>query len=185
MKRRDLFKSAVLGAGAAASASAQHVHVHSIAPAQAAATAGADWKPQVFDDHQNETVIVLTELIIPETDTPGAKAAEVNRYIDLMLHDVAEDKGHGFLMGLGWLDGYSLRKHNKPFIGTTEAEQVAMLESLDAASPEDDDLGPGATFFRELKSMTVSGYYTSKIGIDELNKNGVPSTFACTHDSHG
>ena len=183
MKRRDLFKSAVLGAGAAATASAQHVQLHSIAPAQAAATSGADWKPQVFDDHQNETVIQLTELIIPETDTPGAKAAEVNRYIDLMLHDISEDKGHSFLMGLGWLDGYALKKHQQPFVKLKEAQQIAILEDLDGA--KDEDLAPGAEFFRTIKKMTADGYYTSKIGIDELNKNGVPSTFACTHDSHG
>lgn len=183
MKRRDLFKSALVGAGSAAAASAQHVQVRTIAPAQAAAQSGVDWKPQVFDDHQNETVIQLTELIIPETDTPGAKAAEVNRYIDLMLHDVVEDKGHSFLMGLGWLDGYSLKKHDKPFVQLTESQQVAILETLDGA--DDEELAAGAEFFRTVKRMTVDGYYTSKIGIDELNKNGVPSTFACTHESHG
>ncbi len=182
MKRRDLIKSAVLGAGAAATASAQHVHVTTIAPAQVAAASGADWKPQVFDAHQNKTVIQLSELIIPATDTPGAKAAEVNRYIDLMLADVAEDKGHSFLMGLGWLDGHALHKHKQPFVKLTEARQVAILEDLDGA--EEEDLKPGAKFFALLKQMTVDGYYTSKIGIGELNKNGVPSTFACTHDSH-
>ena len=96
MKRRELIKSAVLGGAAAAAVPAQHVHVKTIAPAQAAAAGGA-WTPQVFDAHQNETVIQLTELIIPETDTGGGKAAKVNEYIDLMLHDVAEDKGHSFL----------------------------------------------------------------------------------------
>src|SRR5579863_4327755 len=50
-----------------------------------------NWKPVFFDEHQNETVIALTELIIPQTDTPGAKAALVNRFIDLMLND--EDAG--------------------------------------------------------------------------------------------
>ena len=64
----------------------------------------------------------------------------------------------------------------------TEAQQIAILETLDGA--QDEDLEPGADFFRLVKKMTVDGYYTSKIGIDELNKNGVPSTFACTHDSH-
>jgi hypothetical protein len=42
-----------------------------------------DWKPLFLDQHQNDTVIALTEAIIPATDTPGAKAALVNRYIDL------------------------------------------------------------------------------------------------------
>lgn len=182
MKRRDLFKTATLGFGAAAAASAQeHVHVTTIAPAQAAATAEA-WQPQVLDAHQNETVIQLSELIIPTTDTPGGKAAKVNEWVDLYLHDLAEDKGHSFLMGLGWLDGYALQQHKMPFVKLSEAEQVKILETLDGAT--DEDLAPGAAFFNDIKRLTVQGYYTSKIGIAELNKNGVPDTFACTHESH-
>ncbi len=185
MNRRELIRSAVLGAGAAATAGAQEAHRHGgltqIAPAQAAASA-EPWAPAVLDAHQNETVIQLSELIIPATDTPGAKAAKVNEWVDLYLEDLAEDKGHAFLQGLGWLDGYAIRKHEQPFVKLTEAQQVAILEELDGA--EDEDLEPGAEFFADMKRLTVQGYYTSKIGIDELNKDGVPDTFACTHDSH-
>lgn len=185
MERRELIKSALLGAGAAVTAGAgSSVQLTSIAPAPAAAAEAAAkaFEPQVFDAHQNETVVALSELIIPTTDTPGAKAAKVNEYIDLYLHDVAEDKGHSFLMGLGWLDGRALKLYAKPFVGLSEAEQVAILESLDGA--EEKELKPGAEFFKQLKRLTVDGYYTSKIGIAELNKDGVPQTFACTHDSH-
>lgn len=185
MNRRQLIKSAVLATTGSALSGQTHTHT---APASAAAAAaqaaqGEAWSPAVFDSHQNETVIALSELIIPATDTPGAKAAKVNEYIDLILHDVEEDKGHSFLMGLGWLDGYAIRKHNAPFVKCTEAQQVEMLKSLDGAT--DPELQPGAEFFRQVKKLTVDGYYTSKIGIDELNKGGrVPATFACEHESH-
>ncbi|HBY60872.1 MAG TPA: hypothetical protein DEH78_13700, partial [Solibacterales bacterium] len=79
----------------------------------------APWKPQVFDAHQNETVVVLTELIIPATDTPGAKAALVNRYLDLLLADGPAPQRESFLAGLAWLDGYALRQHAKPFVRCT------------------------------------------------------------------
>ena len=46
---------------------------------------GANWKPVFLDEHQNETLIILSDLIIPATDTPGAKEALVNRYIDLVM----------------------------------------------------------------------------------------------------
>ena len=49
---------------------------------------------------------------------------------------------------------------------------------------EDPELKTGADLFARAKRLTVEGYYTSKIGIDELNKDGVPETFACTHESH-
>lgn len=205
LERRDWLKTAVLGSGAAAASPL----VTQIAPA-ATAEAGADgaWKPLLFDEHQNETVVALAELIIPETDTPGAKAAKVNEYIDLMLHDVDPDKGHDFLKGLGWLDGYAIRLHDAPFVALDGADQTAILESLDAAggsgpaghasifetvvdaaptaaaNTDSADLAAGAAFFKRLKRLTIEGYYTSRIGIAELNKNGVPSTFACEHGAH-
>lgn len=185
MNRRDLIRTAVLGAGAASVAGAQqhqHTQLTTIAPAQAAASAAAPWTPAILDEHQNATVIQLSELIIPTTDTPGAKDAKVNEWVDLYLKDLAEDKGHSFIMGLGWLDGYSNQKHGKPFVGLSEPQQIAVLEELDGATA--DELLPGKAFFNEIKRLTVQGYYTSRIGIAELNKDGVPSTYACTHDSH-
>ena len=181
MQRRDWIKTALAGTGAVAAAPV----VTQIAPAPAAAApAAADvaWAPLLLDSHQNETVVTLTELIIPETDTPGAKAAKVNEYIDLMLHDVDPDKGHGFLKGLGWLDGYAIRLHGSPFLALEEKDQVAILEALDRA--DEAELAAGTAFFAKLKRLTVEGYYTSRIGIAELNKNGVPATFACEHDTH-
>ncbi len=184
MNRRDLIRTALVGTGAAAAAPAAPLVTHiAAAPAAAAATTAEPWTPLLFDAHQNETVIVLTELIVPATDTPGAKAAKVNEYIDLMLHDVDKDKGHGFLKALGWLDGYAIDNYGAPFVKLSAARQTAILETLDGA--QDPALETGAEFFRRLKRLTVEGYYTSKIGIDELNKDGVPNTFACAHASHG
>lgn len=179
MERRDWLKSALVGTGAAAAGPL----VTTIAPAPGAAaqaSAEAPWQPLLFDEHQNETVVVLSELIIPTTDTPGAKAAKVNEYIDLMLHDVDPDRGHTFLKGLGWLDGHAIGLHGSPFVALDEAQQVAILESLDRS--KEPELKPGAEFFAKLKRMTVEGYYTSRIGIAELNKHGVPASFGCEHD---
>ena len=47
--------------------------------------ARSDWTPAFLDEHQNETLIALSDLIIPKTDTPGAKEALVNRFIDQVL----------------------------------------------------------------------------------------------------
>jgi hypothetical protein len=185
MNRRELIRTAVLGAGVTTAAAAQqhqHTQLTTIAPAQAAGMATEAWAPAVLDAHQNATVIQLSELIIPTTDTPGARDAKVNEWVDLYLADLAEDKGHSFIMGLGWLDGYSLEKHAAPFVLLGESDQVSILEELDGADAE--ELQPGAKFFAEMKRLTVQGYYTSRIGIAELNKGGVPDTYACTHESH-
>lgn len=176
MNRRELFR---VGAGSltAGSLMAQH-QTHPVTPATTAQATTPDWAPSVFDAHQNETVIALTELIIPETDTPGAKAANVNRYMDLFLRDGASERRTQFLQGLAWLDGYSIRQAGAPFVRMPEAEQVKVLETLDAG--EDASVKPGHAFFRMVKAMTAQIYYATEIGFRELNKGGrVPSGFGC------
>ena len=133
---------------------------------------------------QNETVIALTGLIIPATDTPGAKEAQVNRFIDLLLSESAPEAQRRFLQGLAWLDGHAMRQHGAPFVKCSKEQQTAMLESLDPDRKPADNLRPGAAFFRGIKRRTVSGYYSSKIGYAELNKGGVPSTYGCQHETH-
>jgi hypothetical protein len=133
-----------------------------------------DWKPELFDAHQNETVIVLSELIIPATDTPGAKAALVNRWMDRVLAGGPEKQRDEFLEGLNWLDGHSIAQHQKPFVRLTEGEQVAILKALDGGT------GPGARFFRLVKGLTSRIYYATEIGTRELNKGGrVPAALTC------
>lgn len=168
MQRRDLLK---LGVSLTA--------LPAVIPAAwAQQAAKPDWRPAVLDDHQNETVIALTELIIPATDTPGAKAARVNRYIDLFLRDGDAAPRAQFIAGLNWLDGRSLREHGHPFVRLTPAQQTAMLTTMSQS-------GPGNAFFRTVKRLTSNIYYNTQIGFQELNKGGrVPKTFGCTHGSH-
>lgn len=137
----------------------------------------AVWKPILFDDHQNETVIALTELIIPATDTPGAKAAMVNRHLDKALYDGPAEQQERFLAGLAMLDGQAIRSHGHPFVRCTPAQQAALLESLESKSDP---------FFQIAKSATSRIYYATEIGYKELNKGGrVPATIQpCTHKEH-
>src|SRR5882762_4913551 len=91
MKRRDLLKLGASIATVPAAGRAQQ-HEHSTATANQIAPGGisaGDWKPELFDDHENQTLIALADLIIPATDTPGAKAALVNRHMDHILAALA------------------------------------------------------------------------------------------------
>ena len=144
---------------------------------------GKAWKPSVFTNAQDAAVVALTEIIIPVTDTPGAREAQVNRYIDLLLHDGPASERERFLAGLRWLDEYSTKKNGKPFANLTTADQTAILAELDAeGSPE---LEKGHQFFRMAKSLTSRIYYSTAIGFKELNKGGrVPKKVGCEHSSH-
>src|SRR3954451_7657898 len=111
MNRRDALK---LSAAAA---------LPSISVAQvqkgAAAAASATWAPSVLTPEQNDIVIALTDIIIPATDTPGAKAANVNRYIDLFLHDGPATERERFLTGLKWFEEYAQRTNGSTFVKLT------------------------------------------------------------------
>jgi Gluconate 2-dehydrogenase subunit 3 len=192
--RREALKKMALGAASfpilgqtVTPAMTRAAHLHPAGPEVMAPA--VDWTPLFFDEHQNATVEALTELIIPATDTPGAKAALVNRFIDLLLDDEDADKQKDFYQGLAWLDARSLKAHGAPFVKLSLEQQAALLEPL--ADPNNSRLEdkPGVEFFEELKGLTIFGYYTSKIGMEqELEYGGddyhTEFPGACTHPEH-
>lgn len=197
--RRKALKQMALGAGAAAAFPilAQHQAQPTSMTGQGGAMpmeavpapAAAQWEPLFFDAHQNQTLIALTELIIPATDTPGAKEAQVNRVIDLFLNEEESDTQQEFLEGLAWIDGRALAQHAKPFMELTTAQQTALLEPLADPANQNPQDGRGMKFFQELKDWTLFGYYTSQIGMEqELRYEGgqYNDSFpgACTHPEH-
>ena len=194
LTRRDALKKiAAGGAGAAAavfwvdalvSAAEQHAaHYH--APAAAAA---GPWTPKVLSPVQNEALIALAEIIIPKTDTPGATDARVNEFIDGVLADASEDNRKKFLDGLAWLDTHTTEAHGAPFTKLTHEQQVAVLTALSQLSPDASPVPPGAEFFQAIKSLTVTGYYTSEIGMREEIGDDGNMFFAefkgCEHPEH-
>jgi hypothetical protein len=127
---------------------------------------------RVLDPQQDATVVALTELILPATDTPGANAARVNEFIDLLLAewcDAAECER--FQAGLAMVDQRAQAAFGKAFVAATPAEQTALLTALDndaarwTASPTA-TRGP-EPFYRRLKWLTLFGYYTSEIGAQQ------------------
>jgi hypothetical protein len=165
----------------------QDAHAH----AASSAVTAQDWTPRVFTAKQNEAVIALTELIIPQTETPGAKAALVNRFIDGVLQRAPQKDREMFVQRLSWMDARSAALFGKDFLAAGPENQVALLTRLSkdggpaAAAPEDRD---GAEFFEAIKSMTITGYYTTEIGLhQELGDDGVlfqPSFKGCDHPEH-
>ena len=121
--------------------------------------------PQTLTLDQNELVAHLAEMIIPTTDTPGARAARVHEFIDLMLTDwFPEDERAHYLSGLATVDQRSQADYGTPFLQATEAQQVALLTKMEdeALSPSENADGP--PFFMMMKQLTLVGYYTSEIG---------------------
>jgi hypothetical protein len=162
---------------------ADHAHTAVTAAAEA-----APWAPKVFDAHQNETVVVLSEMIIPQTDTPGAKAAKVNEFVDLVLDDASEGDRKQFLKGLAWMDARSQELFGSDFVSAAPEQQTALLTIL--ASPKNKAFEDqvGIDFFNAIKGLTITGYYTSEIGMkQELGDDGQLFFLeypGCTHPQH-
>jgi hypothetical protein len=117
----------------------------------------------------------LTELIIPTDDhSPGARAAGVAGYIDGRLGESLDPAWQAlWRSGLQAVDGLSRELNGKPFREAAPHQRIAVLTQM--AVGESDPKTPVERFFRELKWWTVSGYYTSKIGIhmDQAYKGNV------------
>ena len=140
-----------------------------------------------FTPAQHRTVDVLSELIIPADDrSPGAKAAQVADYIDFVLSESPAETKKAWTDGLAALDAASTSTSGKAFTEATPEQQTALL--TEAAKNEFNPTTPLETFFREAKSRTIFGYYTTKIGIhDELKYKGnqfLPEFVGCDHPEH-
>ena len=143
---------------------------------------------QVLDPHQNETVATIAELIIPATDTPGARATKVNEFIDLALAEWfdAADRTR-FLEGLADVDARSRALFTRDFTACTPEQQTQILTALDAELAElreGESRGdtPEATtpqrFFGMMKRLTLVGYYTSEVGFtEELHDAIIPGRY--------
>ncbi len=132
-------------------------HEHSAAPATA--------HTRFLNDADFQAVSRITDLIIPDTETPGAIKAGVPAYIDMVISRDAEQQSL-VADGLRWLD-------RQKFSELDERGQLAILEPLCEAADSGTALGRNVQFFALVKRLTADGYYTSKIGlIEDLGYKG-------------
>jgi hypothetical protein len=142
---------------------------------------------KTLNPHQNATITTIAEIIIPQTSTPGAKAARVNEFIDLILTEwYDEEEKSTFLTGLADVDSRTRELYSKDFVECGEQQQVEILQALDdevAARTQDvrrrRSRPPEKNFFFMMKQLTLVGYYTSQIGFEqELHGEIIPSRHA-------
>jgi hypothetical protein len=103
----------------------------------------------------------VADTILPETKTPGAKAAHVGAFMALMVTDTYEDREQQiFRAGMRQLAAAS-------FMAATPAQRLALLEKLDHEQKAYMDTRKGDApqhYFRLMKELTLLGYFTSEIG---------------------
>ena len=154
------------------------------APAIAGVLAGCDSRTadgtwRALTSEQGDLVATLAEHIIPETDTPGARAAGVHVFIDRMLagHYGEEDRKR-VLDGLEEFDERARRECGNAFIRCSAEKQRVLLMRVDEEAFAPLAGRRDVPWFRTIKELTVLGYYTSEIGATrELRHVAVPERF--------
>ena len=155
------------------------------------AQTSAEYGLRTMTPRQNAIVVAMIDLIIPATDTPGAKAARVNEFMDAILTEWATaEESARFLAGLDGVDTQANTLFGKSFLEASPAQQSAMLQALDDSvdwlhGPPSDPAVSGrdfnqlhGEFFRSFKLITMHGYYTSEIGqTQELKREIIPGAF--------
>jgi hypothetical protein len=180
--RRDNLKIiAAIGTSCAFPFSADELfaqeHVH---PAPSAVVPAGPFTPKFFTAEEIKLISRISDLIIPGTDTPGAVAAGVPRYMDSV---VAASPAMQAVLRPG------LPQLGADFLSKSEAEQIAILKPLsDEVDAGHVPAGSLAEVFRTLKNLTCDGYYTSQIGlVQELGYQGntaLASFPGCTNEEH-
>jgi hypothetical protein len=129
---------------------------------------------RTLDPHQDATVSCIAELLLPQTDTIGASAVGVNRFIDLLASEaMLESQRDRFLQGLAAIDERSQTLHGVAFLSAAAAQQKSLLEALDAQLPQRVPAPAEAAAlerapvtaevgFVMLKRLVVLAYFTSE-----------------------
>lgn len=128
--RREALRRAAMLLGGTLSAPTIAAVLAGCGDRQAPATAA--WTPRTLTPEQNALIVAIAGTIIPETETPGGGAAQVDRFVDTMLSDhFAADDKERFLSGLARIDARTRRTHQKAFTDLTAAEQTAIITEMD------------------------------------------------------
>jgi len=133
----------------------------------------------------------IADTILPETDTPGAKAAAVGPFMAMMVTDVYYERDQDvFLSGLRQIDERCREANGQEFLDVTAAERLALLQDLDAEQFEymnaEENREP-AHYFRMMKELALLGYFTSEVGYTQaMRYTETPGRFdPCTDYESG
>jgi hypothetical protein len=177
VSRRSVLKAIGAAAPVAAGftwtdAEAEQAHQHAAAAQKKAAAAGAAFKPKFFKPHEWKTVRVLVDLIIPKDERSGsATDAGVPEFMDFMMTDQPQ-RQVAMRGGLRWLDTESRRRFDRSFADLAPGQRTAILDDIAYPAKAPAILSQGVAFFSSFRDLTATGFWTTKMGIEDLKYMG-------------
>jgi gluconate 2-dehydrogenase gamma chain len=181
ISRRDILRTLAIGAvgGSVLQVIPAHAaeYIHELVRAETnvgKTAAPAKYAPKYFSAHQYATLTFLCDAIIPKDEkSGGAVEAGAPEFIDLLT---SENEKFQLRLGGGlyWLDGYCTDRFGTTFLDCTPQQKTGTMDliAFRANAVKDATLSQGVAFFSLLRNMTCDAFYTSKIGIDDLQYIG-------------
>lgn len=178
VSRRDILRTLAMGAVSGTvlqvipAKAAEFAH-QTVRNEKAGAAAGK-YIPKYFSAHQYEMLNSLCDTIIPKDEkSGGAVEAGAPEFIDLLTSENEE-----FQVALGgglmWLDSYCVDRYSNAYLDCTPEQRKEVLDliAFRKNARQDSSLSQGVAFFAFLRKFTCDGFYTSKIGIEDLQYIG-------------
>ena len=184
MNRRDTIKSLVLGSVAAG------LTLKGCAPKSEDVTPkipeapvyGRTPEEKIYDQkireakflnsHELSTVAVLCDIILPASaDFGSATDAGVDEFIEFIVKDLPSHQTP-IRGGLMWLDSFSNKTYSKEFIACSNHEQIEICDQIAYPKKTAPELKQGEKFFTQMRNLTLTGYYTTRMGLDDLGYKG-------------
>lgn len=131
-----------------------------------------DWKPVYLNEDQAAIVTEVSEIIIPRTDTPGAKDVGVPSFIDQVLKEVyASEDQEWFTNGLQAFNEEANKVYGDDFLDLDEEDRKAFVTKVHGVAVETERAtkpAPKRPFILMMKELTMLGYFTSEPGATQL-----------------
>lgn len=125
-----------------------------------------------FSEHEMDTIGILADIIVPKDAVSGsATEAKVPEFIEFIVKDMPD---HQIPMrgGLKWLDIYSSKKFEKAFKDIAAKQQIEIIDEIAYPKKARPELAQGVSFFNLMRNLTLTGFYTSEIGVKDIGYMG-------------
>lgn len=153
-------------------AQAQTAHTQAQTAQTTAQKTGTPYKPKFFNTREWATIGILADMIIPKDDRSGsATDAGVPQFMDFMMADQPA-RQTAMRGGLAWLDRECVNRYEKTFVACTVAERSKVLDDIAWPGKAPAGMSHGVAFFNTFRDLTASGFWTSRMGIKDLQYIG-------------
>jgi gluconate 2-dehydrogenase gamma chain len=178
ISRRDILRNLALGAAGGSvlqmiPAKAAEL-AHDMIQKEKASSPAGTYTPKFLPPRQYQTLVLLCGTIIPKDEVSGgAVEAGAPEFIDLLTSENEEYQAV-FGGGLMWLDNFCADRYERTFLECSPSQQKEVLDLIAYRknAKSDPALSQGVAFFAKLRNLTCDGFYTSKIGIEDLKYVG-------------